>query len=148
MNRNVISESSVSSNIPITAVDQHDFLAHRREQESKHWDRQTQLTELSSIITVEVNTTELCNRTCSFCPRADPSVFGNRNLHMTPKAARIIGEELHENGFSGKISLSGYGENLLNPQFREIVRTFRETVPLATLECNTNGDKLTREYAE
>jgi hypothetical protein len=37
---------------------------------------------------------------------------------MTPKAAKTIGDELHKNGFRGKISLSGYGENLLNPRFR------------------------------
>ena len=135
-------------NIPIKAVDQYDFLEHRREQEEKHWSRQDQLNELSSILTVEVNTTELCNRTCSFCPRANPEVFPNRNLHMTPKAAKTIGDELHKNGFRGKISLSGYGENLLNPRFREIVHTFRSAVPYATIECNTNGDKLTREYAE
>ena len=135
-------------NIPIKAVDQYDFLEHRRKQEEKHWSRQDQLNELSSILTVEVNTTELCNRTCSFCPRANPEVFPNRNLHMTPKAAKTIGDELHKNGFRGKISLSGYGENLLNPRFREIVHTFRSAVPYATIECNTNGDKLTREYAE
>ena len=71
----------VSRNIPVTAVDQHDFLEHRRKQEALHWGRQdmSELNELSSILTVEVNTTELCNRTCSFCPRADPEVFGNRN---------------------------------------------------------------------
>ena len=134
MDKRDTSELNVSRNIPITAVDQHDFLAHRREQERKHWEKQlpSELTELSSILTVEVNTTELCNRTCHFCPRADPEVFGNRNLHMTPKAADIIGRELHENGFQGKISLSGYGENLLNPKFREIVRTFRTTDPRAT----------------
>ena len=140
----------MSRNIPITAVDQHDFLEHRRKQEALHWGRQdmAELNELSSILTVEVNTTELCNRTCSFCPRANPEVFGNRNLHMTPKGAELIGKELHSNGFRGKISLSGYGENLLNPQFKAIVHAFRRTVPYATLECNTNGDKLTTEYAE
>ena len=143
----------MSRNIPITAVDQYDFLEHRREQEKKHWkgiqtnSHEMKYTELSSILTVEMNTTELCNRTCSFCPRANPEVFPNRNLHMTPKGAEIIGTELHKNGFRGKISLSGYGENLLNPRFQEIVHTLRRTVPHATLECNTNGDKLTYEYA-
>ena len=44
--------------------------------------------------------------------------------------------------------MSGFGENLLNPNFREIVHIFRHTVTLATLECNTNGDKLTQTYAE
>jgi len=138
----------VSNNIPTTAVDQHDFLAHRREQEKKHWAKKTgELNELDSILTVEVNTTELCNRTCVFCPRHDPKVFPNRNLHLTVKGACTIATELGRNNFSGKISFSGFGENLLNPNFQTIVREFRTHLPNATLECNTNGDKLTVEYA-
>lgn len=139
----------MSANIPVTAVDQHDFLAHRREQEKKHWAKKTgELTELDSILTVEVNTTELCNRTCVFCPRHDPKVFPNRNLHLTVKGACTIATELGRNNFSGKISFSGFGENLLNPNFRTIVREFRTHLPNATLECNTNGDKLTVQYAQ
>jgi radical SAM protein with 4Fe4S-binding SPASM domain len=133
-------------NIPITAVDQFDFLEHRREQEKKHWDKVRGKSPLDSILTVEINTTELCNRTCVFCPRHDPKVFPNRNLHLTVKGAEIIAEELGENQFRGKISFSGFGENLLNPDFIEIVRVFRCNLPYATLECNTNGDKLDIEY--
>ena len=97
----------MSRNIPITAVDQHDFLEHRREQEKKHWSKQNnnemKYQELSSILTVEVNTTELCNRTCSFCPRADPKVFGNRNLHMTPKGAELEPWLLTQTQTCGKV---------------------------------------------
>jgi len=134
-------------NIPITAVDQYDFLEHRREQEKKHWERNKGYKPLDSILTVEINSTELCNRTCVFCPRHDPKVFPNRNLHMTVKGATTIAEELGENGFKGKISFSGFGENLLNPNFIDIVREFHNALPYATLECNTNGDKLTEDYA-
>ena len=134
-------------NIPITAVDQYDFLEHRREQEQKHWRNNNGTKPLDSILTIEVNTTELCNRTCVFCPRHDPSVFPNRQLHLTVKGAQTIAEELGDNGYRGKISFSGFGENLLNPYFTEIVREFRQQLPYATLECNTNGDKLTEDYA-
>ena len=68
------------------------------------------------FLTVKLNTTELCNRTCVFCPRHDPEVFPNRNLHMTVKGAEVIAEELAMNSFRGKVSFSGFGENLLNPQ--------------------------------
>ena len=134
--------------IPTVAVDQYDFLEHRRNQEAAHWSRNTKDSPLRSILTVEINTTELCNRTCVFCPRHDPEVFPNRNLHMTVKGAATIAKELANNDFRGKISLSGFGENLLNPQFPEIVSAFREYLPDATIECNTNGDRLTKEYAE
>ena len=135
------------SNIPITAVDQYDFLDHRRQQERKHWDKKVgDLNELDSILTVEINTTELCNRTCVFCPRHDPRVFPNRQLHLTVKGASTIAEELADNQYQGKISFSGFGENLLNPNFVDIVKEFRFSLPQATLECNTNGDKLDTIY--
>ena len=133
--------------IPTVAVDQHIFLEHRREQERVHWENGS-TNPLHSILTVEVNTTELCNRTCEFCPRHDPVVFPNRNLHMTPKGALAIATELGNNNYTGKISLSGFGENLLNPYFPEIVQIFRQALPSSTIECNTNGDKLTYEYAK
>ena len=140
----------MSRNIPITAVDQFDFLEHRREQEKKHWNKKLNKdsSPLDSILTVEINTTELCNRTCVFCPRHDPKVYPNQNLHLTVKGAGLIAEELADNGFHGKISFSGFGENLLNPWFQQIVRTFRFSLPQATLECNTNGDKLTADYTQ
>src|SRR6056300_1114082 len=135
----------MSDRIPVTAVDQYDFLEHRREQENKHWERNTGDNPLDSILTVEVNTTELCNRTCVFCPRHDPNVYPNRNLNMTQMGALYIAEQLAEINYSGKISFSGYSENLLNPQFTEIVRAFRICLPRATLECNTNGDRITKQ---
>ena len=138
----------MSRNIPISAVDQFDFLEHRKEQEKLHWNKKKhELTQpLDSILTVEINTTELCNRTCVFCPRHDPAIFPNRNLHLTVKGAQTIAEELGENQYGGKISFSGFGENLLNPNFIEIVKEFHFNLPNATLECNTNGDKLTTDY--
>ena len=124
------------------------FLEHRKAQESKHFDGKETLSPLDSILTVEINTTELCNRTCSFCPRHDPKVFPNRNLHMTSKGAMIIANELGINNYKGKISFSGFGENFLNPEFAKIIFRFRMYLPESTLECNTNGDRLTTEYAK
>lgn len=134
-------------NIPIQAVDQYDFLDHRRQQERKHW-KGKKGEPLDSILTVEINTTELCNRKCVFCPRHDPKIYDNKNLHLTVKGAELIAEELAENQYQGKISFSGFGENLLNPNFREIVNVFNFHLPSATLECNTNGDKLTVQYTQ
>lgn len=125
------------------------FLEHRREQEREHFERLSNQEEdpIHSLLTVEVNTTELCNRTCVFCPRHNPEVFPNRNLHMTPKGAGLIAKELARHKFIGKISFSGFGENLLNPKFNEIVESFRNELPDNVLECNTNGDHLNSHYA-
>ena len=130
--------------------DQFSFLEHRRAQEAAHHKRLSneEFDPISSILTVEVNTTELCNRKCVFCPRHDPKVFPNRNLHMTPNGASHISAELARNHYRGKISLSGFGENLLNPEFPEIIKSFRTHLDSNIIECNTNGDKLTSEYAK
>lgn len=134
-------------NIPLKTVDQYDFLDHRKQQELNHWQKKNSRAPLDSILTIEVNTTELCNRTCVFCPRHDPKVFPNRNLHMSPLGADQISKNIIEE-YSGKISFSGFGENLLNPEFDQIVKAFRNNLPLAIIECNTNGDKLTSELAQ
>ena len=125
-----------------------DFLQHRKDQEERHFAIGDPNDPMASILTVEVNTTELCNRTCVFCPRHDPAVYPNRNLHMTVKGASAIAEQLRSIGYRGKVSLSGFGENLLNPEFKRIVSTFKQCLPRATVECNTNGDRLTKAVVE
>ncbi len=124
------------------------FLQHRKDQEDRHFAIGDPNDPMASILTVEVNTTELCNRTCVFCPRHDPKVYPNRNLHMTVKGANAITEQLRSIGYRGKVSLSGFGENLLNPNFKRIVSTFKQGLPRAVVECNTNGDRLTKEVVE
>ena len=132
----------------MTVIDnQHTFLEYRRNQEKQHMELVDKTDPLSSILSVEVNTTELCNRTCVFCPRHDPKVFPNRNLHMSPAGAEIIASKLSQI-YKGKISLSGFGENLLNPKFPELIAAFRKHLPNNIIECNTNGDKLNKEYVK
>jgi radical SAM protein with 4Fe4S-binding SPASM domain len=126
---------------------QNTFLIHRQNQEEQHFAKVDHGDPLSSILTVEINTTELCNRTCVFCPRHNPDVYPNRNLNMTVMGAMYIAENLAEINYSGKISFSGYSENLLNPEFDEIIRAFRICLPNAILECNTNGDPLDHSLA-
>lgn len=122
--------------------DQYTFLARRLEHE-KHYFKNLESSDiLSSISVVDVSTTDLCNRTCVFCPRHDPSVYPNRNLRMTAEGSKTIAKRLQEINYSGAIAISGFGENLLNPELVEIVRNFREHNPKSFIECNTNGDPL------
>ena len=83
-----------------------------------------------------------------FCPRHDPEVFPNRNLQMTTLGASMIASELMANHYKGKISFSGFGENLLNPKFHSIIESFSKCLPENVIECNTNGDRLTSLYAQ
>ena len=44
-------------------------IKHRLNQEKVFFSKVSVDNPLNSILTVELNTTELCNRTCVFCPR-------------------------------------------------------------------------------
>tara|TARA_B100001057_G_scaffold496325_1_gene597508 strand:+ start:1022 stop:1882 length:861 start_codon:yes stop_codon:yes gene_type:complete len=94
---------------------------------------------LLGLATVEINPTELCNRTCSFCPRSDPSIYPNRKLHMTIETAENLSEQLYADGFSGDIHITGWGEPMLNPHILEIIKRFSKYF---FTEMITNGDRL------
>jgi len=94
--------------------------------------------KLLGLAVVEVNPTELCNRTCSFCPRHDPAIYPNRNLHMSIDTARRLNEQLITNNFNGYICIAGYGEPLLNPNIRSIINELKDQ----TLELITNADPI------
>jgi radical SAM protein with 4Fe4S-binding SPASM domain len=93
---------------------------------------------LLGLACVELNITELCNRTCSFCPRHDPKLYPNRNLNMSFETANIIKEQLDLLKFDGYISLSAYSEPTLHPKFLDIVKILSEY----SLEVVTNGDTI------
>jgi len=124
------------------------FLEHRKKQEKLHFSNVDTSNPLSSLLTVEINTTELCNRTCVFCPRHDKNVYPNRNLNMSLETAQAIADNLSLDNYKGKISYSGFSENLLNKKFADIIKILKDKLPETTAECNTNGDRLTPEYAK
>ncbi|WP_374399332.1 radical SAM/SPASM domain-containing protein [Niveibacterium sp.] len=88
---------------------------------------------------IDINVTELCNRKCSFCPRADDDAYPNQNLHMSVELATKIGAELEMLNYSGVVVFSGYSEPTLCPHFEALVAAFPKQV---RLELVTNGDTL------
>ena len=70
---------------------------------------------------IDINPTELCNRTCVFCPRHDPKVYPNQNLHMEIDTAHKIRKELEELNWTGTINLCGNGEPLIHKDIVGIV---------------------------
>jgi radical SAM protein with 4Fe4S-binding SPASM domain len=89
---------------------------------------------------IDVNLTELCNRVCDFCPRADPGVYPNQNLHMSLDLIEKMSLELELLKYKGAVVLSGYGEPLLHPDIVKIVNRIGKSI---RLEIVTNGDPLT-----
>jgi len=122
------------------------FLQHRKNQELAHLAAIGNSEDpLDSLVSVELNLTELCNRKCPFCPRIDPEVYPNRNLMMDLEISAKVAQDLADIGYKGRISFSGYGESLLNPRFADHIRNFRAALPESTIETNSNGDRLTLE---
>jgi radical SAM protein with 4Fe4S-binding SPASM domain len=99
--------------------------------------------KLLGLSTVEINPTELCNRTCSFCPRHDSAIYPNRNLNMTVETAALLKNQLIDAGFTGDIHITGFGEPLLNPVILNIIKVFSSNF---FTELITNGDRLLNNY--
>ena len=89
---------------------------------------------------VELNVNELCNRTCIFCPRHDPKIYPNQNLHMSLEWAGEIANQLKEINFDGIVNISGTGEATLTKHLPDIVKKFGDVG--IHIELVTNDDKL------
>ena len=89
---------------------------------------------------IDISLTELCNRVCSFCPRADGDVYPNQNLHISRTLLRKISDELKALKYEGGVVFCGYGEPLLHPHIYEIIKIFGSDIKT---EIVTNGDRLT-----
>lgn len=87
---------------------------------------------------IELNATELCNRTCSFCPRHDPKIYPNRNLNMSLNTIKVLRHQLDSLDFNGYIGFCGMGEPTLNPLLMELAKEISHY----TLEITTNGDTI------
>jgi len=92
---------------------------------------------------VELSITGLCNRTCEFCPRADPAVYPNKAEYMTRRLYEKLFQELGEICYSGLVVYSGFSEPLYHKKLPDFLKIARRRCPNATLEIYTNGDFLT-----
>ncbi len=93
---------------------------------------------------IELNINEICNRRCPFCPRVDPEIYPNQNIHMDMKTVQTIAEQLSDLGFTGIVNISGTGEPLLTKYIVDIVREFGKRN--IHVEIVTNGDVLQRKH--
>lgn len=101
----------------------------------------------STLRSVEINPTELCNRKCVFCPRVDPKLYKNQKKNIDIELCELIGKQLKDFNFTGRIGFVGFGEPLLHPNLVECIRKIKVCDTAKWIEVNTNGDILTRELA-
>jgi radical SAM protein with 4Fe4S-binding SPASM domain len=88
---------------------------------------------------VELSLIDVCNRKCSFCPKADDKVAPDTFQKMTRKIIDEIHDQLSDINFKGTISLCGYGEPLLHNDISYIVKKLSN---ISKVEVITNGDVL------
>jgi len=89
---------------------------------------------------VEIETTTVCNRKCSYCPNAN---LTRPAKNMDEALFRSIIDSLHEIDFSGRVSPHFYGEPLVDKRILKFLAYTREKLPKAQIKLFTNGDLLT-----
>lgn len=88
---------------------------------------------------VDINPTELCNRTCLFCPRGEK--YPNQNIHITSRVIDKITQDLFDVEFTGIINICGNGEPLLSKNIYPLIESLSDY----NLEMVSNGDNLTNK---
>lgn len=88
---------------------------------------------------IELSLIDVCNRACSFCPKADVNIAPNTYQKMTMKLVDKLVSDLKKINFEGAFCLCGYGEPMLHKEYIEISNKLGE---LGGVEIITNGDML------
>jgi len=89
---------------------------------------------------VELSLIDVCNRSCSFCPKSDPSVAPDTYQVMSRLLIDKVHDDLKAINYKGAIALCGYGEPMLHKDINYIVKKLSNA---GTVEIITNGDVLT-----
>lgn len=89
---------------------------------------------------IELSLIDVCNRTCSFCPKSDPKIAPDTYQKMSRSLINRLSSELKKIKYRGSVALCGYGEPLLHKDILYITKKLSEA---ASVEIVTNGDVLT-----
>ncbi len=89
---------------------------------------------------IELSLIDVCNRSCTFCPKSDPSVAPDTYQKMSRSLIDKLTLELKQIKYRGAVTLCGYGEPLLHKDILYIVNKLSEA---SAVEIVTNGDVLT-----
>ena len=73
---------------------------------------------------IELSLIDVCNRSCTFCPKSDPSVAPDTHQKMNMRLIDKLSEELKRINYKGSVVLCGYGEPMLH---KDIFTLFLES---------------------
>ena len=88
---------------------------------------------------IELSLIDVCNRSCSFCPKSDPKIAPDTYQKMSMLLINKLTQNLKEIKYKGSVVLCGYGEPMLHKNIFEICNKLAEA---AFVEVVTNGDTL------
>lgn len=87
---------------------------------------------INDLKTVVINVSNVCNLKCPYCPNREDS-FRKSNLYygdyMSIKTIKKIKESLDKINYTGEVSITGFGEPLLNPHIDEILKIMEKYKP-------------------
>ena len=88
---------------------------------------------------IELSIIDVCNRSCSFCPKSDPKIAPDTYQQMQMVLIEKLTRELKEMNYKGSVTLCGYGEPMLHKDIFIICKKLSEA---SFVEVVTNGDAL------
>jgi radical SAM protein with 4Fe4S-binding SPASM domain len=88
---------------------------------------------------IELSLIDVCNRSCSFCPKSDDKVAPDTYQKMSKKLIDKLHDDLKKINYQGSITLCGYGEPLLHKEIEYICKKLSK---VSSVEIVTNGDPL------
>jgi len=91
---------------------------------------------------IELSLIDVCNRSCSFCPKSDESIAPNTYQKMTMKLIDKLVNDLKKINYEGAFCLCGYGEPMLHKEYIKIVNKLGV---LGGVEIITNGDLVNKK---
>ena len=88
---------------------------------------------------IELSLIDVCNRSCSFCPKSDPKIAPDTYQKMQLTLINKLCLELKEIKYKGSVVLCGYGEPMLHKDINIISKKLSD---VSFVEIVTNGDTL------
>lgn len=94
--------------------------------------------------TVQIETINRCNGTCSFCP-VNKNVDTRKMKKMDEELYKKIIDDLSRANYKGRIAMFSNNEPLLDNRVLEFTKLAREKLPEAYIYIYTNGTLMTKE---
>jgi len=93
----------------------------------------------NTLSSIEINPIDICNRSCSFCPRGQG--FVNTKSQISLETIEAINKSLQELEYKGTITLAGFGEPLLHKKLKNYVQSLVNGVQLKQLKLITRSEE-------